>query len=79
MEAPTLGPPQFASKTSHPVSDDVRIPERIEIGAKPRLQFQVAGARAKLFFDQKKTVLPSSASGWWRSVLATTGQPERFA
>jgi hypothetical protein len=55
MEAPTLGPPQFAFKTSHPVSDDVRILERIEIDAEPGLQFEVAGARAKLSFDPKKT------------------------
>jgi 6-phosphofructokinase 1 len=55
MEAPTLGQPQFASKTSHPVSDDVRIPERIEIGAGPGLQFELAGPRVKLFFDPKKT------------------------
>src|SRR6516225_321408 len=55
MEAPTLGPPQFASKASHPVSDDVRIPERIEIGAEPGLQFELAGPRLKLFFDPKQT------------------------
>ena len=55
MEAPTLGQPQFASKTSHPVSDDVRIPERIEIGAGPGLQFELAGPRLKLFFDPKQT------------------------
>jgi len=55
MEAPTLGPPQFASKASHPVSDDVRIPERIEIGAEPGLQFELAGPRAKLFFNPKET------------------------
>src|ERR1044072_3785185 len=55
MEAPTLGPPQFASKASHPVSDDIRIPERIEIGAAPGLQFELAGPRLKLFFNPKET------------------------
>jgi 6-phosphofructokinase 1 len=55
METSTLGPPQFASRASHTVSDDVRIPERIEIGAGPGLQFELAGPRAKLFFDPKVT------------------------
>jgi 6-phosphofructokinase 1 len=55
METSTLGPPQFASRASHTVSDDVRIPERIEIGAEPGLQFELAGPRAKLFFDPKET------------------------
>src|SRR5262245_42518579 len=55
MEASTLGPSQFASKTTHPVHDDVRIPERIEVGAETGLQFELAGPRAKLFFEPKKT------------------------
>jgi 6-phosphofructokinase 1 len=55
METSTLGPPQFASRASHTVSDDVRIPERIEIGAGPGLQFELAGPRAKLFFNPKVT------------------------
>ncbi len=55
METSTLGPPQFASRSSHTVSDDVRIPERIEIGAETGLQFELAGPRAKLFFDPKDT------------------------
>jgi len=55
METSTLGPPQFASRATHAVSDDVRIPERIEIGAGPGLQFELAGPRAKLFFDPKVT------------------------
>ena len=55
METPTLGPPQFASKASHPVNDDVRIPQRIEIGAEPGLQFELAGPRVKLFFNPKQT------------------------
>lgn len=55
MNSPNLGQPQFASRLSHNVSDDIRIPERIEIGADAGLQFELAGPRAKLFFDPKKT------------------------
>ena len=55
MQTPTLGEPRFASTRSHTISDDVRIPERIEIGAEPGLQFELAGPRAKLFFDPKQT------------------------
>ena len=55
MNTPTLGNPRFSSKKGHTISDDVRVPERIEIGADPGLQFELAGPRAKLFFDGKKT------------------------
>jgi 6-phosphofructokinase 1 len=55
MNVPTLGEPRLDSKRNHTISDDVRIPERIEIGADPGLQFELAGPRAKLFFDGKKT------------------------
>ncbi|HEY6070631.1 MAG TPA: ATP-dependent 6-phosphofructokinase [Chthoniobacterales bacterium] len=55
MNCPKLGQPRVDSKTSHTISDEVRIPERIEIGADPGLQFELAGPRAKLFFDPKKT------------------------
>jgi 6-phosphofructokinase 1 len=55
MNTPTLGELRFASKLSHTISDDVRIPERIEIGADPGLKFELAGPRAKLFFDAKQT------------------------
>ena len=56
MQTPTLGEARFPSKASrYAVSDDVRIPERIEIGADPGLQFELAGPRAKLFFDAAKT------------------------
>ena len=55
MNTPTLGEPRFASTQSHTVSDEIRIPERIEIGAAPGLQFELAGPRAKLFFDAKQT------------------------
>jgi 6-phosphofructokinase 1 len=55
MESHLLGEPRIVSKRTHPVSDEVRIPERIEIGAEPGLEFEQAGPRAKLFFDPKKT------------------------
>ena len=55
METSPLGPAQFVSRASHTISDDVRIPERIEIGAGPGLQFELAGPRARLFFDPKET------------------------
>jgi 6-phosphofructokinase 1 len=55
MNTPILGEPRFASMLSHTISDDVRIPERIESGMEPGLQFELAGPRAKLFFDPKQT------------------------
>jgi 6-phosphofructokinase 1 len=55
METPTLGEARIASRLTHTVSDDLRIPERIEVGAEPGLQFEHAGPRAKLFFDPKET------------------------
>src|ERR1043166_8170830 len=55
MNTPTLGEARFASKLSHTISDDVRIPEHIEVGAEPGLQFEIAGPRKKLFFDAKQT------------------------
>jgi len=55
MNCPSLGQPRFDSRLTHTISDDVRIPERIEVGADPGLQFELAGPRAKLFFDSKKT------------------------
>jgi 6-phosphofructokinase 1 len=55
MNAPSLGEARFASTKSHTVSDDLRIPERIEVGAEPGLKFELAGPRAKLFFDPLQT------------------------
>jgi 6-phosphofructokinase 1 len=55
MQTPTLGEARFASRQSQTISDNIRIPERIEIGAKPGLQFELAGPRAKLFFEAKQT------------------------
>jgi 6-phosphofructokinase 1 len=55
MNTPTLGEARFLSKLSHTISDDVRVPDRIEIGAEQGLQFELAGPREKLFFDAKKT------------------------
>lgn len=56
MQTPNLGEARFPAKTSeHTISDDVRIPERIEVGSQPGLQFELAGPRARLFFDAGKT------------------------
>jgi 6-phosphofructokinase 1 len=55
MKAPSLGEPRFASTHSHTVGDDIRIPELIEAGAAPGLQFELAGPRSRLFFDGAKT------------------------
>lgn len=55
MQTPTLGEPRFASTRSHTTGDDIRIPERIEVGAEPGLQFELAGPREKLFFDATQT------------------------
>ncbi len=55
MQTPTLGEARFPSHQSHTISDEIRIPERIEIGAEPGLQFECAGPRAKLYFDPKQT------------------------
>jgi 6-phosphofructokinase 1 len=55
MNPPTLGQPRFSSNLTHTMSDDVRIPERIEVGVEPGLQFELAGPRAKLFFDGRET------------------------
>ncbi len=55
MQIPNLGDARFASTKGHTVSDDIRIPERIEIGAEPGLQFELAGPREKLFFQAQKT------------------------
>jgi 6-phosphofructokinase 1 len=56
MNAPTLGAAHVPSRAGrHAVSDDIRIPEHIELGADPGLQFELAGPRAKLFFDGEKT------------------------
>ena len=56
MNAPTLGEPRFPSRAGrHAVCDAIRIPEHIELGADAGLQFELAGPRAKLFFDGAKT------------------------
>jgi 6-phosphofructokinase 1 len=56
METPNLGKARFLYRaTSHTISDQVRIPERIEVGAEPGLQLELAGPRDKLFFDAAKT------------------------
>ena len=56
FQTPNLGPARFPSKANHfAISDAIRIPERIEIGAQPGFQFELAGPREKLFFDPAQT------------------------
>ena len=54
MKTPNLGEPRFATPRTHTLSDDIRIPERIEIGADPGLEFELAGPRERIFFDPKQ-------------------------
>lgn len=54
MNTPTLGEPRFAFAHTHTISNELRIPERIEIGSEPGLQFALAGPRAKLFLIRNK-------------------------
>src|SRR4051812_47700801 len=56
MDCPSLGEARVISKAPrHAISDRILIPEKIEIGAEPGLQFELAGPRAKLFFDPAQT------------------------
>jgi 6-phosphofructokinase 1 len=55
MTTLTLGEPRFVSVNRHTIPDDIRIPERIEIGAESGFLFELAGPRAKLFFDPAQT------------------------
>src|SRR4051812_44124672 len=55
MNVATLGEPRLDSVLTHTIDDSARVPERIEVGEDPGLQFELAGPRAKLFFDAKKT------------------------
>ncbi len=55
MNIPSLGVPRFQSPLNRAVSADVRIPERIEVGVDPGLQFELAGPRSQLYFDPRQT------------------------
>jgi 6-phosphofructokinase 1 len=55
MQTPNLGEARFTSTLSHTTSEERYISEHIEIGADPGLKFELAGPRAKLFFDAAKT------------------------
>jgi 6-phosphofructokinase 1 len=55
MNTPNLGQARFASRLTHTISDERLVPEHLELGAEPGLSFELAGPRAKLFFDPKKT------------------------
>jgi 6-phosphofructokinase 1 len=59
MNITVLGESRFPSPIQRPVSDDLRVPELIvqDTKAPPQtgLSFEVAGPRARLFFDPKQT------------------------
>jgi 6-phosphofructokinase 1 len=59
MNITTLGPARFPSPIRRTVSDHQRIPEIIvqdpEVASSAGLSFEVAGPRARLFFDPKET------------------------
>jgi 6-phosphofructokinase 1 len=55
MTTPSLGTPHFNSPLQRTCNDDIRIPQRIEVGADPGFLFELAGPRAKLFFDPAQT------------------------
>lgn len=59
MNVTTLGEARFPSPISHAVSDQVRVPVHILRGLDnlpdTNLEFELAGPRAKLFFDPKHT------------------------
>jgi 6-phosphofructokinase 1 len=59
MNIPVLGSPQFPSPIARTVDDNLRLPEIIvrdpNDPAPPGLQFEVAGPRARLFFDPPRT------------------------
>ena len=58
-EITVLGEPRFNSPIRHTVSDDLRLPERIvrdpQAPPSPELLFELAGPRARLFFDPPQT------------------------
>ena len=59
MDITCLGMPQYPSPLRRTVSDALRVPEHITrevaAAAEPGLMFELAGARAKLFFDPQRT------------------------
>jgi 6-phosphofructokinase 1 len=57
MKITTLGEPRFPSPLRRFVGDDLFVPEHIVRGRPPQeeLLFELAGPRAKLFFDSKHT------------------------
>jgi len=55
MLTPSLGTPEFQSPRQSTQSDEVRIPERIEVGADPGHTFELAGPRARLYFEPRRT------------------------
>jgi 6-phosphofructokinase 1 len=59
MNITSLGDPKYNSPFGRSINEDIRVPEKILIDTKhtatPGLFFELAGPRAKLFFDPKET------------------------
>ena len=59
MNITQLGEPRFPSPRNHPVNDEARIPQHIiqdpETPTAEQAFFEIAGPRARLFFDPKTT------------------------
>lgn len=53
--SPSLGIATYPSHRTHTTSDDIRIPERIELGVEAGQSFELAGPRASLFFNPVET------------------------
>jgi 6-phosphofructokinase 1 len=103
MNTPILGKACFASKATHTISDDVRIPIRsrpancedallCDLFARHAVHAAMAGKTGVVigFLHERFIHVPiellathskrlDPASGWWRSVLAATGQPAQFS
>ncbi len=55
MKISTLGEARFPAPKDCFVSDDIRIPERIQSNLDRGIEFELAGPREKLFFDARET------------------------
>ncbi|MEI6654684.1 MAG: ATP-dependent 6-phosphofructokinase, partial [Verrucomicrobiota bacterium] len=55
MSTPTLGEARHPSPLKRTLTEDIRIPEHIEVGADPGYLFELAGPRAALYFDPAQT------------------------
>lgn len=57
MNTPTLGEPRFAFTHTHPISDELRIPERIEIGPSRDFSSSWLALEANFFSTRNKRAL----------------------